>query len=82
MVFGPSAVLGSQPPAASATGNLQSELGPRPDTEWTRVPRGLRLRPRLPRGFLVMGRRAPNTADLGLRAAHSLDVRDRPRSLA
>ena len=37
-------------PAAS----LRSELGPRPDTERTRVPRGLRLRPRLPRDFLVM----------------------------
>jgi hypothetical protein len=32
---------------------LRSELGPRPDFEWTRVPRGLRLRPRLPRDFLV-----------------------------
>ena len=32
---------------------LHSELGPRPDIEWARVPRGLRLRPRLPRDFLV-----------------------------
>ena len=33
--------------------HLRSELGPRLDPERTRVPRGLRLRPRLPRGFLV-----------------------------
>lgn len=38
---------------------LQSELGPRPDIDWARVPRGLRLRSRLPRGFLVSGSDGP-----------------------
>jgi hypothetical protein len=42
-------------PGASAIGKeLHAELGPRPDTGWARVPRGLRLRPRLPRDFLVL----------------------------
>jgi hypothetical protein len=33
----------------------RTELGPRPDNERARVPRGLRLRSRLPRDFLVLG---------------------------
>ena len=39
---------------------LHSELGPRPNTGWARVPRGLRLRPRLPRDFLVLWPPHPN----------------------
>ncbi len=39
----------------TSVASFRSELGPRPDAERTRVPRGLRLRSMLPRGLLASG---------------------------
>ena len=48
VVFGPHKLT-------TSVDSFRSEPGPRPGTERTRVPRGLRLRSRLPRGLLASG---------------------------
>ena len=61
---------------------LRSELGPRLDTERTRAPRGLRLRPRLPRGFLVLAWCVVRRVTMAHQVPATSTARGGPRSVA